>query len=819
MKISYNWLKQYIDTQSDVEEVSHLLTGCGLEVESAEPYESVKGGLEGLFTGKVVQCEKHPNSDHLSLTKVDTGSGRLLDIVCGAPNVAAGQKVVVAVEGTTLFKEDQSFTIKKTKIRGAVSEGMICAEDEIGLGDSHEGIMILPEDTPVGIPAKDYFRIYHDTIFEIGLTPNRVDAASHTGVARDLSAILNLRAGKQVYPVKYPSVENIHPQETDGQVEIIIEDPVACPRYTGMTITGVTVAESPDWLQNYLRAIGLRPINNIVDISNYVLHETGHPTHIFDLDEIKGNKVIIKTLPEKTQFTTLDEVNRELTSGDLMICNAEKPMCIAGVFGGIESGVSAKTTRVFIESAFFNPVHIRKTSKFHGLKTDASFRFERGADPEITVYALQRVASLILDIAGGKISSSLIDVYPVKIYPKEINLRLERVNSIIGKKIEKETVVIILESLGFKLNETGENIFRVTVPTNKVDISREIDLIEEIIRIYGFNNIEIPEKISLTPDRTPKPDMEQIRNMLSDFLSSQGFHEIMNNSLTTSRYSGTFDFIDENKNVVILSPVSKDLDTMRQTLLFGGLETILYNRNRKISDLKLYEFGSIYQFNGQKDSKKTFSDHEEKSHLALFLTGNDQQENWFAPPRALGIYHLKAYIFNLFNRMNIDTGKVSFTELAGAGLSSGVQILFGTEFTGLMGEVDDDVLKHFEIRQKVYYAELDFTKLAGISSRRKIMYQELPKYPEVRRDLALLIGKDIQFSQVEKIAFETEKLLLKKVDLFDIYEGENLGKDKKSYAVSFILQDDQKTLTDEEIERVMSKLAKAFSSQIDAVIR
>lgn len=819
MKISYNWLKQYINIDLPSEEVSQLLTNCGLEVESAEVVESVKGGLEGLVIGQVKTCEKHPNSDHLSITTVDTGGVRLLDIVCGAPNVAAGQKVVVAVEGTVLYQDDKNFVIKKSKIRGATSEGMICAEDEIGLGKSHDGIMVLPETAQVGLPARQYFKIQSDIVFEIGLTPNRVDAASHIGVARDLVAVLNHKAGKKQYEIQLPAIRILENPQIDGQVDIIIENKEACPRYTGMTISGVSVKESPDWLKTHLLAIGLRPINNIVDISNYVLHETGHPTHIFDFDAVTGNKVIIKTLPAKTSFTTLDEVKRELTTDDLMICNAEKPMCIAGVFGGIDSGVTEKTKNIFIESAFFNPVNIRKTSKHHGLKTDASFRFERGADPEITVFALQRVATLVLELAGGTVTSSIIDVYPERIKPKDITLRYKRVNEIFGKKIEPETVNTILDSLGFSLYSIDGEQVKVSAPTNKVDVTREIDLIEEIIRIYGFNNIEIPEKISLTPDRVPKPDKEKIQYLISDFLSSQGFTEIMNNSLTTSAYSRKFDFIDDKKNVIILSPVSKDLDTLRQTLLFGGLETIIFNKNRKISDLRLYEFGSVYQFSGNTEERKTISSYNEKAVFSIFLTGNDIQENWFKPSTPTIIFHLKAYIFNIFKRLNIDSSHIILKEYNELCYSEGIEILIQNKRIGTLGKINEEVIKYFDIKQDCFYAELDYSEIIGLSAEKSILYKELPRYPEVRRDLALLLDKSIRFSEIEKIARKTDKLLIKKIDLFDIYEGENLGKDKKSYAVSFILQDEQKTLTDAEIEMVMEKLAKAFENQLGAQIR
>ncbi len=819
MKISYNWLKEYVDIEIPPQEVAKLLTACGLEVESIEKFESLKGGLNGVIIGEVKSKIKHPDADKLSITTVDIGASDLLHIVCGAPNVETGQKVLVATIGTTLYSGEESFVIKKSKIRGEISEGMICAEDELGLGNSHAGIMILDPSAKVGMPASEYFKIEEDYTFEIGLTPNRADATSHIGVARDLTAIINTSNIGRKTALKTPSVSNFKIDNNKLGIKIIVEDAKACPRYSGLTISGVNVKESPEWLKNRLKSVGLRPINNIVDITNYVLLETGQPMHAFDADQVKGNKVIVKKLSEGTTFITLDETERKLSKNDLIICNAEEGMCIAGVFGGIKSGVTNNTTNLFLESAYFDPVHIRKTSKLHGLKTDASFRFERGANPEITTYALKRTALLIKEIAGGEISSDIIDIYPKKFENFKIDVNYKNIDRLIGKTIERKIIKDILTNLQISIISENTEGLKLEVPSFKVDVQREADIIEEILRIYGYNNIEIPSEIRSSLSYTKKPDKENILNSISNYLTDNGFTEIMSNSLTKSEYTINSTHFKAEENVKILNPLSKDLDVMRQTLLFSGLEAIAYNQNRKSSDLKLYEFGKSYHYNPaiNKDDDK-LSAYSETQHFAMFLCGLKNPESWYLKSENIDFYYLKSYVSNIVKRVCLDLSHLSLQQTKSSFLREGLTYFYGKLKLVEFGILDKNILKPFDIKQEVYYADFIWDNILK-TAEGKIKYREVPKFPEVRRDLALLVDKKIQFSQIEEIAFQTEKKLLQKIGLFDIYEGDKIDSNKKSYAVSFILQDENKTLTDKEIEKIMTRFIKAFEEKLGATIR
>jgi phenylalanyl-tRNA synthetase beta chain len=824
MKISYNWLKQYLDIKLSPESLAKLLTDCGLEVEGLEKWQSVKGGLKGLVIGEVNSCTKHPDADKLSVTRVDIGQGVVLPIVCGAPNVAARQKVVVATVGTILYSGEEPFEIKKAKIRGEVSEGMICAEDEIGLGTSHAGIMVLDPSAKVGITAAEYFNIEEDFVFEIGLTPNRTDAMSHLGVARDIKAVLEnadfISGTPVVRTLQIPSTDAFKPENNLLDIPVTVLNPEACPRYTGLTITGVSVKESPGWLKNRLSAIGLKPINNIVDITNFVLHETGQPLHAFDAAEILGNQVIVKKMEAGTRFVTLDEIERELAADDLMICNSQEGMCIGGVFGGLKSGVTEKTNAIFLESACFDPVHIRKTSRHHDLQTDASFRFERGVDPDMTLYALMRAAMLIQEIAGGTVSSPIRDVYPNPFERKKVNIAWHNIDRLVGKSIGKEAIKNILQSLEFELKQESSSGLELNVPFFRVDVTREADVIEEILRIYGYNNIEIPQEQTSSIARYQKPDPERTRNMACDFLSSNGFTEIMNNSLTRSGYFDHGNGFDPELNVKIVNPLSRDLDVMRQSLLFGGLETIVYNQNRKNFDLKLYEPGTVYKrIPNPPHDAGVKQKYNETQHLAIFLTGQKERENWYNERSETDFFYLKSIVFNLLKRLGIESEnlsnsaaqKIYFTE----GLvfsAAGIDILE-------IGQLSDRLLGSFDIKSKVFFADIHWDHLFELLKGKKIGFKELPKFPEVRRDLALLIDKKIPFSDIERIAFETEKNLLKKVNLFDVYEGEKIGADKKSYAVSFILQDEEKTLQDKTIEKAMARLMQAYQEKLDATIR
>jgi phenylalanyl-tRNA synthetase beta chain len=822
MKISYNWLKEYVSVIPSQARVAEILTGCGLEVEGMETWFSIEGGLKGVVIGQVLTCVKHPDSDHLSLTTVDVGLQEPLKIVCGAPNVAAGQKVAIATVGTTLFFNDKEITIQRAKIRGELSEGMICAEDELAVGTSHSGIMILDPEVRPGTLAKDYFKVEEDTIYEIGLTPNRSDATSHFGVARDLVAVMNSMPGNDNEAnasLKYPITENVDVTKEEQKFKIIIEDPEACPRYTGLAFSGITVKESPTWLKNRLNAVGLRPINNIVDITNFILLELGQPLHAFDADMIKGHKVIIRKFPESKKFITLDQVEREITNQDLMICNSEEPMCIAGVFGGLNTGVSANTTSVFLESAYFSPRSIRKTAKYHALQTDASFRFERGADINITVYALQRAALLIKEISGAKNMSGILDVYPQPRKLIHVFLSYTHLDRLIGKVIDRDKVKKILISLGFKILSSADEGLSLEIPSYKVDVTREADVVEEILRIYGYNNIEFSSVLHSSISYSPKPDPEKIKNGISDYLCSNGFSEIMNNSLTRSSYYEDNPVFPAENNVRILNPLSKDLDVMRQTLLYGGLESLVYNQNRKISDCKLFEFGNCYLLKNENDDNSQLNKYLEQNHLTIFLAGRIQKENWNALNRKVGIYDLKGFTDNILLHCGLPISKFEMRSNNSGIFSQGIDYMIDGEKLVTLGLLSQSILKKMDLRQEVFYADLNWTILLSKIDASDRSISELPKFPEVRRDLALEVNRSVTYAQIENLAFITEKQLLKEVGLFDVYEGEKIEAGKKSYAVFFILRDDQKTLTDAEIDKTMNRLIKAYTEKLNARVR
>lgn len=815
MNISLNWLNDYLKTGLPVEEICKILTSIGLEVGGYEKFESVKGGLKGLVIGEVKTCEPHPDSDHLHITTVDLGDGRLTPIVCGAPNVAAGQKVVVATIGTVLYDGDKEFVIKKSKIRGQESEGMICAEDEIGIGTDHAGIIILPADVKAGTPASEYYRITTDYVIEIDITPNRVDGASHLGVARDLAAYL-----KQNGNIDYtlPSVEQYKADSTDAILSIEVKRPEACIRYAGVCFEGVTVKESPEWLRNRLKAIGLNPINNVVDITNYILFELGQPLHAFDKDKIKGNKVILRSFPTGTKFVTLDGMERELNENDLMVCNEEAPMCIAGVFGGIESGITENTQNVFLESACFDPVFVRKTARRHGLSTDASFRFERGTDPNIVIYALKRAALLIKELAGGKITSDIIDIYPAPVKDFEVEVKYSHIDRLIGKAIGKENIKKILTALEIKIVNESETTLLLHVPPYRVDVRREADVIEDILRIYGFNNIEVPSKVNSTLSYSPKPDDYRLKNVIADLLTGNGFNEIMNNSLTKASYFEGLETYKPENTVMLYNPLSSDLNAMRQSLLFGGLETIAYNINRKNNSLKLYEFGKAYTFH-KKEGEDHLKQYREENHLALFLTGSKTTASWNTKEARSDFFTLKAYAEIVLTRLGFKTDALNVEENTQDILREGLDYTQNGKHLLTIGTVSPKLLKHFDIDQEVCYADFSWENLLKTLKNHTTVFTPLPKYPSVKRDLALLLDKKVSFKEVKELALRTEKTLLKAVTLFDVYEGEKLGAGKKSYAVSFTLQDDEKTLTDKQIEKIMNKLIGSYQHQLGAEIR
>jgi phenylalanyl-tRNA synthetase beta chain len=809
MRISYNWLKQFIKTDWKSEETEVLLTDLGLEVEGIDKYESLKGGLEGVVVGHVLTCVQHPNADRLRITTVDLGNGNEpVQIVCGAPNVAAGQKVPVATIGTKLYdKEGNSFEIKKGKIRGEESHGMICAEDELGIGQGHDGIMILDEKLKPGTLAKDVFKIETDEVFEIGLTPNRADAMSHYGVARDLKAGMTLK-GKNIELIT-PSVSSFKVDKRTVKIDVKVENDKITPRYCGVTISDIKVKPSPTWLQNRLKAIGLTPKNNIVDVTNYVLHELGQPLHAFDANKIKGNKIIVKTLPAGTKFTTLDDVERTLHEEDLMICNAEEPMCIAGVFGGKESGVTENTQSIFLESAYFNPVSVRKTAKRHTLSTDASFRFERGVDPSITEYALKRAALLIQEVAGGEITSDIIDFYPKKIEDFQVFLNFDKATKIIGEEIPKDTIKKILVSLDIKINNISETGIGLSIPPYRVDVQREIDVIEEILRVYGYNNIKFSQKLNATISNSSRTEEYKVQNIIANQLCSLGFNEMMANSLTSPEYTKLSEVIKCEFNVMMLNPLSNDLSAMRQSMLFSGLEAISYNINRRNSDLKFFEFGKTYH--------KLPSGYEEDKHLTMFVTGNTSNETWNQATAKSDFFLFKGYINTVLSRLGLDA-KTNTSPLEMDLFSEGISLNIGKETIVEFGTVKKNILKHFDIKQEVFYADFDWDRIQKYVSN-KIKFTDIPKYPEVRRDLSLLLDESVTFEDIYAIAKQTEKALLKEVSLFDVYQGKNLPEGKKSYAVSFTIQDNSKTLTDTQIEKIMSKLQGNFEKQLGASLR
>lgn len=820
MNISYNWLKEYVDFNLSPDEVAAALTSIGLETGGVEEVQTIKGGLEGLVIGEVLTCEDHPNSDHLHVTTVNLGNGEPVQIVCGAPNVAAGQKVVVATIGTKLYSGDDSFTIKKSKIRGTESNGMICAEDEIGIGTSHDGIIVLPENAVPGTLAKDYYNVKSDYILEVDITPNRADGSSHYGVARDLYAYLLQNGHKAT--LQKPSVDNFSVDNHDLDIEVIVENTEACPRYAGVTVKDVTVKESPAWLQDKLRLIGLRPINNVVDITNYILHAFGQPLHCFDADKIYGNAVVVETLPEGTPFVTLDGVERKLSDRDLMICNREKPMCIAGVFGGLESGATEETKNVFLESAYFHPTWVRKTARRHGLNTDASFRFERGVDPNATIYCLKLAALMVKELAGGTISSDIKDVYPNPIPDFTVELSYDKVNSLIGKDIPVDTVKNIVNSLEMKITaETSEGL-TLFVPPYRVDVQRDVDVIEDVLRIYGYNNIEIPDtlKSSLTT-KGEEDKSHRLQDIVSEQLVGSGFSEIMNNSLTKAAYYDNLTSFPAENLVMLLNPLSADLNGMRQTLLFGGLESIAHNVNRKNSDIRFFEFGNCYFFDKEKkNDEKSLAAYKEEYHLGLWVTGKRVTNSWAHADEDSSVYELKAYVENILIRLGIDIRNLVIGNLTDDIFSAALTInTKGGKRLGVFGTVSTKIRKSFDLDNDVYYADFNWKELMKAIRSVKITYKELSKFPAVKRDLALLVDKNIQFAEIEKIAYETEKKLLREVVLFDVYEGKNLEAGKKSYAVSFTLQDETQTLTDKVIDKVMAKLVKNLEDKLGAKLR
>ena len=808
MKISYNWLKQFLQVDWEENKTSELLTDLGLEVEGIETKESIKGSLEGILVGEVLTCVQHPNADRLKITTVDLGTGDPVQIVCGAPNVAAGQKVPVATIGTTLYDDKGvGFKIKKGKIRGEESHGMICAEDELGLGTSHDGILILNKKLKVGTPAAEVFNIETDQVFEIGLTPNRADAMSHYGVARDFRAGL-IQHGINLELIT-PSVSDFHVEQRRLRIDVEVENKDLAPRYCGISIVDIEVKDSPEWIQNRLKSIGITPKNNIVDITNYVLHELGQPLHAFDASKIKGNKVIVKTLAQGTKFTTLDEVERELHSEDIMICDAESnPLCIAGVFGGINSGVSKKTTSIFLESAYFNPVSIRKTAKRHALNTDASFRFERGIDINFAKYALKRAAILIKEYANGKIASDVIDFYPEKIEDFQVFLSYESAFRLIGQEIDKETIKNILASLEIKISSETEGGLGLTIPSYRVDVQREADIIEEILRVYGYNNIKFSHKLNTSISFDSNKDIS-LENIVANQLTTLGFNETMANSLTKEEYSSFSENLKSEFNVTMLNPLSNDLKVMRQSLLFSGLESISYNLNRKNNSLKLYEFGKTYH--------KYEKGYQEDKHLTIFVSGARTKDSWTSLTQNSEFFYLKGIVMSILERIGVTNIKTS--PVKSDVFSEGIVLSLGKNKLVEFGVIKKKILKEFGIKQEVLFADFDWTSILSISGKKKIKVSMLPKFPSVKRDLALLLDQKITFKEIYDLAFQSERNLLKDVGLFDVYQGDKLPEGKKSYAVSFVLQDNNKTLEDRQIDKIMQKLQQSFEKNLGAVLR
>ncbi len=810
MKISYSWLKEFLKIDLEVEKVGNLLTDLGLEVEGIETFETVKGSLKGVVVGEVLSCVQHPNADRLKIANVDLGNGDPVQIVCGAPNVAAGQKVPVATIGTKLYAEDgESFTIKKGKIRGESSFGMICAEDELGLGNSHDGILVLDTDVENGTPAEKLFDIRTDHIFEIGLTPNRADAMSHLGVARDLNAGL-LQQEKIKKKLITPPISNFHIDERTYNIKVEVANNKLVPRYAGIVITDLKVSESPKWLLEKLRSIDLKPINNIVDITNYILQGLGQPLHAFDADMISGKKVVVKNLPQGTKFTTLDGVERELHEDDIMICDGENnPLCIAGVFGGEKSGVTENTKTIFLESAYFNAVSIRKTAKRHALNTDASFRFERGTDPEVVVLALKRAALLISEIANGTVVSDIIDIYPNKIEDFQVHLSYERVHKLIGEEIPTETIKNILASLDIKINNQTKSGLGLTIPSYRVDVTREADIVEEILRVYGYNNVLTPQKLITSINNVKGISKDKIENIAANFLIAQGFYETMANSLTKPEYVATSETLNEGRNVNMLNALSTDLSVMRQSMLFGGLESIAYNINRKNNNLKFFEFGSTYH--------KNEKEYQEPKHLSILVSGNILRSNWNVITQSSDYFYLKGVITTLLDRLGIN--KLRAKALESDIFSEGIRLQTGKLKLAEFGSVSKKILKTFGIKQEVLYADIYWDNVLIKAGKKVVKVTDLPKYPEVKRDLALLLDNSVKFIDLYNKAFQAERKLLKEVDLFDVYTGNKLPAGKKSYALSFVLQDEDKTLNEKQIDNIMEKLQTTFIKDFDAELR
>lgn len=821
MNISYNWLKEYINTSLTPEELAAALTSIGLETGSVEEVESIRGGLRGIVIGKVLTCVEHPDSDHLHVTTVDLGDGQATQIVCGAPNVAAGQTVVVATVGTVLYDGDNEFKIKKSKIRGVESFGMICAEDEIGVGQSHDGIIVITEDVKPGTPAAEYFGLTSDYVLEVDLTPNRIDAASHYGVARDLAAWATQHS--EALTLTRPSVEAFKTDRNDGAVSIEVVNTDACPRYSGVTIRGIKVSESPKWLQDRLNTIGVRPINSVVDVTNYILHAIGQPLHCFDLAKIDGEKVVVRNCEEGTPFITLDGVEHKLSAADLMICSAEKPMCIAGVFGGLDSGVTEATTDVFIESAYFNPTSVRKTARRQGLQTDASFRYERGTDPNITMYALKLAALMIKELAGGEICGEPIDIYPNPVAPFDVTLSYDYARGLIGKNIPNETIDAILKALEIEIASTDGNEAQLKVPTYRVDVQRPCDVVEDVLRIYGYNNVEMGTTVHSSLSFKSEADVDNnLRNLISEQLTACGFNEILNNSLSAERYYAENQAYPVENCVRLLNPLSNDLSVMRQTLLFGGLESVAYNVNRRSADLMMYEFGNVYSFNPQAESteEKPLAPYSEASKLGIWMTGCVRTAGWLRQACTATVYDLRAVVENIFARLGINAKEIKLTQGDCSIFSASLQIATRSGKTlGHLGILSKAILKSFDLKQDVFFAELNWAELVKISTRNKVTYTPLPKTMAVKRDLALLVDNAVTLQQIDATVRESERKLLRDVTLFDVYEGDKLPAGKKSYAINITLQDDERTLNDKQIDAVMNKIITNLRQKVGAELR
>lgn len=815
MKISYNWLKDYIQTNLSVTEIAKILTQTGLEVGGIELTEAIKGGLKGVVVGEVKSCIKHPNSDHLNLTSVAIGTEELLPIVCGAPNVAEGQKVMVATVGTKLYSNDEAFTIKKAKLRGEVSMGMICSETELNIGTDSSGIMVLPNDTKIGTTAKEYFDIKEDYTIEIDLTPNRIDGASHIGVARDLAAYMQYKGEKIIYQL--PRLDKWEQIATKSPVEIIVETPTLCPRYMGVCLDNIQVAPSPQWLQDRLKTIGLTPINNVVDITNYVLFETGQPLHAFDRAET-GNKIIVKTLSEATKFVTLDGVERSLSSDDLMICSDTEPLCIAGVFGGLDSGVKNSTTKIFLESAYFDAVSVRKTARRHGLNTDASFRFERGVDPQMVDYAIQRATKLLKEIAGATVVSNVLDHYPTPIENKKFWISFSQIERLTGIIISKEQIETILDGLEIKIIERKTDSLYIEVPAYRVDVTREADIVEEILRIYGYDNIPVKHQVSSVLSYSTKRDSYALRNQISDYLSNSGFSEIMNNSLSKGAYYTDNEIYPIEKSVVLKNPLSQDLNVMRQTLLYGGLESMLRNINRKRNNLFLYEFGRTYSCNNKVKTENPLDKYIETENLGLFFTGNTQDVSWDTPQQSVSFFYMKAFVLNICKKLGIDIDKIEENYISNNIFGDGLSLKYNKHIIAELGIINQEISNQLEITQTVFFAEINWELILNTKIN-EIIFKPLAKYPAVRRDFSLLIDKKVCFSEVKRTIMQTERKLLKSVNLFDVYTGDKLPDNKKSYAVSIVLQDENSTLTDKQIEKVSKKVQMNLEKQLGATLR